>query len=120
MIVWQEEFPSSYRVPKEIVRLVESGVIEDMSWRNEPSPSFGIRLKDKNWVRLWVEHPDPARRQGWEHRYTVVVQPEPAIPFGWKMVSTDDVYEALTWLTGIMKMKGPKIRFKVIPDGGVA
>jgi len=113
MIVWQEEFPSSYRVPREVVRLADTGVLEDMSWRQDPSPSFGARLRDKNWIRLWVEHPDPNRRLGWEHRYTVVLQPEPAIPFGCMLVSTEDVYEALTWLTEIVRMKGPRWRFKI-------
>lgn len=114
MIVWQEEFPSSYRVPRDVIRLVEAGVIEDMSWRNDPSPSFGVKLKDKNWVRLWVEHPDPHRREGLADRYTIVVQPEPAVPFGWRMVATDDLYEALTWLMEIVRMKGPRWRFKVL------
>lgn len=113
MISWEEEFPSSYRVPREIVRLVDSGVLEDMSWRQDPAPSFGARLRDKNWVRLWVEYPDPAKRLGWDHRYTVVVQPEPTIPFGCKMVSTENMYEALTWLTEILRMRGPKCRFKI-------
>lgn len=114
MIVWQEEFPSSYRVPRDIDHLVEAEVVEDMSWRNDPSPSFGVKLKDKNWVRLWVEHPDPERRLGWPDRYTIVVQPEPAVPFGWKMLGTQDVNEALGWLTEIIRTKGPRWRFKVL------
>lgn len=113
MIVWKEEFPSSYRIPKEIVRLVEDGVIEDMSWRQDPAPSFGRKLRDKNWVRLWVEHPDPLRRIGWDQRLTVIVQPDPAIPFGLKMVSTEDLYEALTWLAWIIKTRSPGFRFQI-------
>lgn len=120
MMTWQEEFPSSFRVPKEIVHLVDAGIIEDMSWRQDPSPSFGARLKDKNFVRLWVEHPDPSRRIGWDRRYTLVVQPEPSVPFGWKLVSTDDIYEALTWLTEVIRTRGPRWRFKVFQEGGVA
>jgi hypothetical protein len=118
-VIWQEEFPSSFRVPKEIVRLASSGVIEDMSWRQDPAPSFGARLKDKNFVRLWVEHPDIERRMGWGRRYTLVVQPEPSIPFGWIIVSTDDVYEALSWLTELLRNRGRHCRFKV-SQGGVA
>lgn len=113
MTAWQEDFPSSFRVSKEILDLVYSGVIEDMSWRQDPSPSFGIRLKDKNFVRLWVEHPDRERRMGWDKRYTLVVQPDLAVPFGWKLVATDDVYEALTWLTEVLRTRGPRWRFKV-------
>lgn len=118
MMVWQDEFPKSYRVPMEVTRLVNTGVIEDMSWRQDPSPSFGVRLKDKNYVRLWVEHPDPDRRMGWDRRYTLVLQPEPSIPFGLKLVATDDIYEALTWLTEVLRVRGPRWRFKV-QSGGV-
>jgi hypothetical protein len=114
VIVWQDEFPASYRVPKDIVGLVYAGVIEDMSWRNDPSPSFGAKLKDKNWVRLWVEHPDADRRAGWPDRYTIIVQPEPAVPFGWKLLGTNDLNEALSWLTEIIRTKGPRWRFKVL------
>lgn len=113
MIVWEEEFPSSYRVPREVVRLVDRGILEDMSWRHDPAPSFGTRLRDKNWVRLWVEYPDPAKRMGWDRRYTVIVQPEPTVPFGWRMVSTDNMYEALMWLTELLQIRGTLCRFKI-------
>lgn len=113
MLVWPEEFPSSYRVPRDIERLAMSGIVEDMSWRNDSSPSFGVKLKDKNWVRLWIEHPDPQRRIGWPNRYTIVIQPEPAIPFGWKLIGTDDLQEALLWISQVVLMKGPQCRFRV-------
>jgi hypothetical protein len=113
LIVWQNEFPSSYRVPRDLEKLVLSGVVEDMSWRNDPSPSCGVRLKDKNWVRLWVEHPDLNRRIGWPNRYTIVIQPEPAIPFGWKMIGTEDLPAALSWVAQIVRMKAPRCRFRV-------
>jgi hypothetical protein len=116
VIVWPDEFPASYRVPRDVERLVMSGMVEDMSWRNDPSPSFGAKLKDKNWFRLWVEHPDVHRRIGWPHRYTLVVQPEPAVPFGWKLLGTDDLAEALLWAAQVVRMKGPKCRFRVTED----
>lgn len=110
--VWEEEFSRSFKVPVDVMRLVRSGAIEDMSWRNDPSPSFGVKLRDKNWVRLWVEHPEPRRRRGWPDRFTIVVQPEPAIPFGWKMLGSEDPHEAVQWLTEIIRMKSI-FRFKV-------
>lgn len=116
-VVWQEEFPKSYRVPGDIIKLVYSDILTDLSWRNDPAPSFGVKLRDKNWVRLWVEHPDPARRLGWEDRYTVVVQPEPSIPFGWKLLGTEDLYIALDSLIDVIKMRGPKCHFKIETDG---
>lgn len=112
-MAWNEEFQETYRVSRYVTNLVEAGLIEDMSWRNDPSPSFGAKLKDKNWVRLWVEHPDPELRQGWPKRYTIVIQPEPDVLFGWKMMATDDLNEALAWLTHILLMKGPRWRFDV-------
>lgn len=113
MIVWEEEFPSSYRVPWEVIRLVNSGVMEDLSWRHDPSPSFGARLKDKNWVRLWVEHPIKEKRLGWRDRFTIVVQPELAVPFGWKLLGTEDRDQAVIWMWKIVSERGPRCRFKV-------
>jgi|FLYN01.1.fsa_nt_gi hypothetical protein len=117
-MVWLEEFPASYRVPKEIMRLVASGMIEDLSWRNDPAPSFGARLKDKNWIRLWVEHPNWERRGGFPTRYTVVVQPDLAVPFGRRLVATDDLGEALYWLTEVIRARGHQGRFRILEESG--
>ncbi len=113
MIVWDEEFPESYRVPREISDLVLAGTLEDMSWRLDASPSFGVKLKDKNWLRLWVEHVDPRARLGWKSRYTLVIQPDLVVPFGWKIVGTDDMYKALSYLTEAIRMRRSKCRFKI-------
>lgn len=113
MIVWKEEFPSSYQVPVEILELVFDGFLEDMSWRQDPCPSFGRKLKDKNWVRLWVEHPDPVQRIGWPDRYTIIVQPEPSIPFGWKMVSTESVHPAMSGLMALINKRKSGLKFYI-------
>ncbi len=120
-IIWEEEFPSSYRVPREMGKLVMAGLVEDMSWRQDPCPSFGTKLRDKNWVRMWIEHPNVGLRRGWPDRYTVVVQPDPLVPFGWRMVATEDFGESLMWLTEIIKIGGPRWKFKILEaDPGAA
>lgn len=115
---WLEEFQSSYRVPHEISRLVEAGIIEDVSFRLDSSPSFGAKLRDKNWVRLWVEyphvdHPGANLRKGWPDRYTVVIQPDPTVPFGLRVLGTEDIGLALWCVTQIMRTKTPAWRFKI-------
>ena len=123
ILVWEEEFPSSYRVPRELGSLVLSKVVEDMSWRQDPCPSFGTKLRDKNWVRLWVEHPNANLRHGWSDRFTVVVQPDPLVPFGWRMWGGEEFPTALTCLTDIIRLGGPRWKFKILdadPSGGAA
>ncbi len=113
-LIWQEEFHSSYRVPRELGKLVGSGLVEDMSWRQDPCPSFGTKLRDKNWVRMWCEHPTSGLRRGWPDRYTVIVQPDPLVPFGWRMWGGEDFSTALTCLTDIIRLGGPRWKFKIL------
>lgn len=111
MPVWLEEFPASYRVPYEVERLVAAGTFEDMSWRHELTPSFGARLPDKNWVRIWVEHPDPRMRRMWDARYTVMIQPDPAVLFGLRIIATDDLALAIWYAIGATKLRKRPWRF---------
>lgn len=118
---WREEFSKDFGVPIQIENLVEKGILEDMSWRQDPCPSFGAKLKDKNWVRIWIEHPYAQERHGWQDRYTVVVQPDPAVIFGWRMMSTDIFSHAFYTLQEIIRVGGPRWKFKILAaDTGVA
>lgn len=119
---WQEEFSRDFMIPVQIENLVEQGVLEDMSWRQDPCPSFGTKLRDKNWVRFWIEHPHAKKRNGWPKMYTVVVNPDPGMAdFGWKMIATDTFAHAFYALQEIIRVGGPKWKFKVIENGsGVA
>lgn len=118
---WRDEFSKNFVVPIQIENLVEKGILEDMSWRNDPCPSFGAKLKDKNWVRLWIEHPYSQERRGWQHLYTLVIQPDPAVSFGWRMMSMDRFPPAFYALQEIIRVGGPRWKFKILEAGtGVA
>jgi hypothetical protein len=106
-----EEFLPAYRVPAAIEQLVALGVLEDLSWRNDRSPSFGTRLRDRTWLRLWVEHPNPgARTRG--TRFTVAIQQDPASGEGEVVARTERVEEALFHVSEIVDTRGipPKLR----------
>jgi hypothetical protein len=72
--LWVVEHGSEYAVPTEIEALVAEGLLEDQSWHNEACPSFA-KLGGKLRLTVWVEHPDPAKREGPGPRYAVCVTP---------------------------------------------
>jgi hypothetical protein len=117
MNTWQDEFSKEYVVPIQIEKMVEKGILEDMSWKQDPCPSFGAKLRDKNWVRLWIEHPHAKERHGWQNQYTVVIQPDPAVVFGWRMASTDRFSHAFYALQEIIRVGGPRWKFKILEAG---
>lgn len=117
-IIWLEEFDNGFRVHHDILRYVEAGILEDVSSRLDPCPSFAARLKDRNWVRLWVEyptvdHPGVQRYRSWPDRYTVMVQPDPTILFGFRIVGTNDVGVALWSVLQVIREKNPGWRFRI-------
>jgi hypothetical protein len=66
---WFGTFGPEYDVPLEVLALVRKGLAEDLSHEGELCPSFGRKTRDKDgnlvgFLRLWVEHPDRARRKG--------------------------------------------------------
>jgi hypothetical protein len=64
-LTWKDEFEESYAVPAEIA---EHPALEDDSWHNNTCPTFHHEVRD---LTVWVEHPDLAEREGWEHRFAV-------------------------------------------------
>lgn len=76
------EFGSRYEIPGFIEYLVKEHYLDDMSWHNDISPSFGI-MNDiagtkgnphgtsQNEIRIWVEHPLKSRREFQGERFTV-------------------------------------------------
>jgi len=113
---WAEEFPPMYKVPHIFSKLAEDGIIDDMSWRNDPCPSFGAKLPDKNFVRIWVEHPMKDARKGWPTRFTILVQPDLNVSFGRRALATDDLEEAYMKLMFLVRSRGIRDRqghFKV-------
>ena len=68
---WEIEFEPSFKVPEEILRLVDLGVLEDSSWHNDVAPSFTAALPggEDMHIRLWVDHPNRKEREGSGDRY---------------------------------------------------
>ncbi|HYK70392.1 MAG TPA: hypothetical protein VEV45_20780 [Streptosporangiaceae bacterium] len=83
---WIEQFGAAYDVPEAI--LSEAG-LEDVSWHNDACPCFGSQANETD-VCIWVEHPDPERREMEGPRFTVSWANGETV-FG----QTDDVQEAL-------------------------
>jgi hypothetical protein len=68
---WRKEFGDEWAVPTQVLDLVARGELVDHSWHNDVCPSFVTRAVDQSdaWlgdgrgVRLWIDHPDPERRE---------------------------------------------------------
>lgn len=71
-MTWQSEHGADYEVPAEITQL--TGIV-DHSWHNDVCPRFCI-TEDGSGPNLWVEHPDPNRREYGPdaHRFLIIVQ----------------------------------------------
>jgi hypothetical protein len=84
---WRKEFGDDYDVPHEVTaRFI------DQSWHNDISPSFAHRevpVDERRDLRLWVEHPDPARREFPHGCRFVLVDGEDVV------LETDDLMAAL-------------------------
>lgn len=115
VIVWKDEFSPSYNVPIRLENLVLAGALDDMSWRQDLCPSFGVRLKDKNWARLWVEHPFREGRRKWALRFTLVLQLDPEIAFGRMAAATDDFEQAYARLLETLNARGRPDHFRILP-----
>lgn len=71
--LWIKEHGRDYAVPTEILKRVD---LEDMSWHNDTSPSFGREIAETT-LRIWVEHPDVAMREREDaKRFTVLIDGE--------------------------------------------
>lgn len=59
---WLAEKGPGYRPPHWVQDLVELGVLQDISWRNDISASFAIVGPVTDLV-IWVEHENPEERE---------------------------------------------------------
>lgn len=69
--MWRIEKGDDYAVPDVIDQHPK---LEDVSWHNDACPSFrpkGIEDHEECNIRLWVQHPDPTRRETDGGRYLV-------------------------------------------------
>jgi len=105
---WRTEFRSGYDIPSIVLFLVEKGLIEDMSWHNDMSPSFGVhgivvgtRGRAEGYgtreIRLFVEDPIRSQRQGDSKRFLVTVTDSEG---DFTDLEYDELEEALEQLIG--------------------
>lgn len=113
---WRRDFPE-HAVPRRILNLVDSGLLEDVTQPEDPAPSFVAKTLKGAWIRLWVEHPDPEQRRAGPWRYRVEVATDLAREG--RPLFEDNSLEAI-WPTLISNIKilGVKSRFKLLGGGG--
>jgi len=71
---WLKEFDAQWDVPQPIEAIAGWERCSDLSWHNDTAPSFGWINEDdaQEWIRLWVNHPDPDQREFDCERYQVI------------------------------------------------
>jgi hypothetical protein len=69
---WEGEFGDRFEIPGFIRFLVKVGILEDLSWHNDASPSFGFidDSRDRE-LRLWVSHPMADLREASDKRFGI-------------------------------------------------
>lgn len=115
MSIWEEEFSKTWAVSPRIMSLVQQGVLEETSWRQDVSPSFGARLKNGRLLRLWVEHPNPHRREsGSPYRYLLTVQKDFGDPIDFVIVETNNIDLALSQLVERLEQEGQGPKWRLV------
>jgi hypothetical protein len=61
--LWVKTFGREYDIPQEILDKVASEEWQDESYRNDVCPSFGNQTRSGHQTRIFVEHPDPKKRE---------------------------------------------------------
>jgi hypothetical protein len=89
---WESVFGHHFEVPGFVRFLVQKKILEDISWGNDASPSFGVwdPTSDRR-VVLWVDHPIKQFRENVGERF-YVQRDEDAF------FSSEDLEEALETL----------------------
>jgi len=95
-MVWRKEFGLPWKIPQEVLDLVDRGLLEDRSWHNDMGPSFWRDLDRGLSVVLWVNHPQKAKREYVDERFLVqMVDREGGVGYPADIVATDDLGQAL-------------------------
>jgi hypothetical protein len=92
---WDREFPPEYEPHPGIVRIVDLGWAQDMSWHNDTAPSFGLAFPDETLIRIWShpENPEDREEPEWP-RFLVSKEGPPSGEFV-TLIDTDDAGEAI-------------------------
>lgn len=115
MAVWQEEFSKEWAVDPRIMALVRQDVLEETSWHNDVSPSFGARLKNGKLLRLWVEHPNVHRREsGSPYRYLLVIQPDFGEDIEETILETNNIDLVLSQLVQRLEQEGQGPKWRLV------
>lgn len=95
---WRKAFGSTGEPPAEILSLLDSGEMEDLSYGNDQDPSFGWMVEDEpsHDIRVWVDTAEPAeRRMGRDALRFQVTWSKDDLSMPWRTLETDDVEQAL-------------------------
>lgn len=87
---WESVFGHHFEVPGFVRFLVQKKILEDASWGNDTSPSFGVwdPTSDRR-VVLWVDHPIKRFRENLSQRFHIQRGEDDIV------TSSDDLEEAL-------------------------
>jgi len=101
---WISEFGPEWQIPKEILDLVNAGVLSDMSWHNDVCPSFGKEIAPDTFFQMFVEHPNLNERESPDGRFSAsLVKPDGSVDY---LLVTDNLSEVLTMARKYLKPKG--------------
>lgn len=90
---WKTEHGMGYEVPLEF----QNANFIDMSWKNDDAPRFAAKWNPR--ICIWVEHPDPEKRQNEEKRFAVSLYDDEELT-SWRenVFQTDDLEAVIAWL----------------------
>lgn len=69
-MAWKEFFPS-YRLPRSLERLLQSGALRDMTSERDVAIPLEATLADGSRIVIWVDHPSADRRATLGGRYQI-------------------------------------------------
>ena len=102
MYPWQKYFPE-YLIPEKITDLVDAGLFKDGTQRGG-LPNFSTTFPDGSVLVIWVEHPNPNRREYEDERYALALQ-EPGDDIA-TVLKSNDVFEILAGIREVFAEKG--------------
>ena len=95
---WRSEFGSVYDVPKTI-----TDALDDYSWHNDMSPSFGMVDEERGLdIRIWVEHPNEEERE----EYNALLKKYKKDREEWEELFNEEREKEVEWSAKPIKLPG--------------
>lgn len=91
--MWVLAHGYAYDVPTDMQKLVDDGILKDISYKNDTCPRFETAGGDYD---IWVEHPQEKMRECEGRRFTVVKKEEDIM--GDMVLETDTLASLLSWI----------------------